>query len=111
MCRNPAVVSALPTHAWGETTAATNRLARRIKGISNRITTPAKITMMIRIINRESSEASRKRAGYRLLRPEMGRGIRLTLAVAINAIIAAVFQAQTNSCINSTGGSWHVAQL
>jgi len=35
----------------------------------------------------------------------------LTLAVAINAIIAAISQAQTNSCISSTGGFWHVAQL
>jgi hypothetical protein len=39
------------------------------------------------------------------------RGVWLTLAVAINAIIAAVSQAQTNSCISSTGGAWHVAQV
>jgi hypothetical protein len=41
----------------------------------------------------------------------MRRGVWLTLAVAINAIIIAASQAQTNSCISATGGFWHVTQL
>jgi hypothetical protein len=42
---------------------------------------------------------------------KMRRTIWLTLAVAINAIFAAVSQAQTNSCISSTDGFWDEARL
>jgi hypothetical protein len=41
----------------------------------------------------------------------MKRAIRLALAVAINAIIATVSQAQTNSCISTTDGFWDEARL
>jgi len=41
----------------------------------------------------------------------MRRAVRLTLVVGINAIVAAVLQAQTNSCVSSTGGFWQTTQL
>jgi hypothetical protein len=44
-------------------------------------------------------------------RAEMRRAVRLTLVVGINAIIATVSYAQTNSCVSSTGGFWQEAQL
>jgi hypothetical protein len=41
----------------------------------------------------------------------MGRSGWLILAVAANAIVASLSQAQTNSCISSTGGFWDEARL
>jgi hypothetical protein len=41
----------------------------------------------------------------------MRRAVWLTLAVAINAIIATVSQAHTNSCISSTDGFWDEARI
>jgi hypothetical protein len=41
----------------------------------------------------------------------MRRAIRLTLAVAINAIFASVSQAHTNSCVSSTDGFWDEARI
>jgi hypothetical protein len=41
----------------------------------------------------------------------MRRAVWLTVAVAINAILAAVSQAQTNSCITSVDGFWDEARL
>jgi hypothetical protein len=41
----------------------------------------------------------------------MRRTVWLTLAIAINAILATVSQAQTNSCISSTDGFWDEARI
>ncbi len=45
------------------------------------------------------------------MRSKMKWGIWLTLVMAINVIVATVSQAQTNSCVSSTGGFWQAAQL
>src|ERR1017187_6078386 len=45
------------------------------------------------------------------MRLGMKRAVWLMLAVAVNAILAAVSQAQTNSCISSTDGFWDEARI
>src|ERR1017187_1883709 len=45
------------------------------------------------------------------MRLGMKRAVWLMLAVAVNAILAAVTQAQTNSCISSTDGFWDEARI
>ena len=45
------------------------------------------------------------------MRPGMKRTVWLIMAVAVNAILATVSQAQTNSCISSTDGFWDEARI